>query len=1135
MTQIAASYYYQEILKQLLHVNLPIRERCRNAYLLFQEFLKEETSDAGVYLSGSFAKLHHLFENRKSSDELIYIGLNDYRVRMEQLSITDEAVLRADFPYDMLRFARFIAWRKEEAIPETLKERLPQLLPEVKRSKGRFLGNFRVVVLEKYEDHLLVYCINEGYEQKVRLKSLVDNNCDFSALLPLIAPNTNLNLVEVKWVEEAFEPTFIVLEPDFLIPVTTIAKCFVACGASAQYEVVNRLQPSFVNANILLGNFAGQMLDEELHGHQYAYVDSIRSFFTQNAVQCYTCSDFESESVRREFHKNAQIQQRNLRQMVQHQLHNDLHLDATSDILLEPTFFCELLGLQGRLDLLSLDFTTVVEQKSGKCDEWNHSAQLEHIIQLQLYRAILHFGHDIRFNDMQAYLLYSKYAPTEGLMRIETMMPYLRKAMEVRNEIVARELQFSTEGIGHYLEDFDVDSFTDGKAPSLWLKYKRPQLELFISTYRTASEVARSYFNRFHRFLSLERRLGMVGNQQRECSGFAAAWNATFEEKQEVGGIIAGLSLSVENGCQRNAQSAVESLCLQLPKVEGDFVIAPNFRVGDIVVLYSYESHRIPDMRKDIVFRATILELSAEEITLQLRAPQTNTAVFATRHGRNWAVEKDFMDSASSSLFKGLFAFLSGAKRRRNVLLSPQTASVDTTETLCIDHQDAERNAMVLKAKQARDFFLLVGPPGTGKTSFGLMSILREELASHPQTNVLLAAYTNRAVDEICSKLVKDGLEFLRVGNKHSCEPAFHEFLLENKVHQLPDVNQVDELIRGTRIIVGTVSSLSGMTELLCCKGFSLAIVDEASQLLEPHLLPLMMAGEGEHLAIDRFVLIGDHKQLPAVVQQTANDSRVQEEELLAIGLTDCRNSLFERLYNSVPKCCIHEFTKQGRMHPEVAAFANQQFYGGQLRDCGLQHQLETLASPRVVFYPCYPSAATHLLDGEDGVEQPGDEVLAGGISTVPSAKLNYDEAKLIVTLSEQTYQEVMQKKGEFDVDKELGIIVPYRHQIAMVRCLLQKSAHPLLAKVTIDTVERFQGSEKNTIIYGFTVSRPSQLSFLCDSQFQDAQGQVIDRKLNVALTRAREKTLLVGNPDVLNRVPLFAQLIAEVPQGTIE
>ena len=80
-----------------------------------------------------------------------------------------------------------------------------------------------------------------------------------------------------------------------------------------------------------------------------------------------------------------------------------------------------------------------------------------------------------------------------------------------------------------------------------------------------------------------------------------------------------------------------------------------------------------------------------------------------------------------------------------------------------------------------------------------------------------------------------------------------------------------------------------------------------------------------------------------------------------------------------------------------------------------------------------------------------------------------------------------------------------------MVRSLLQTSNHPLLANVTIDTVERFQGSEKNTIIYGFTVSRPSQLNFLCDSQYEDQHGQTIDRKLNVALTRARERTLLVG------------------------
>ena len=416
------------------------------------------------------------------------------------------------------------------------------------------------------------------------------------------------------------------------------------------------------------------------------------------------------------------------------------------------------------------------------------------------------------------------------------------------------------------------------------------------------------------------------------------------------------------------------------------------------------------------------------------------------------------------------------------------------------------------------------------------MSILREELASDADCNVLLAAYTNRAVDEICSKLVKDGLDFLRVGNKHNCDPEFHAYLLENKVSQLPDVSKVGELIKSTRIIVGTVASLSGMTALLIRKGFSLAIIDEASQLLEPHLLPLLMAGDSDELAIQRFVLIGDHKQLPAVVQQTSYDSCVQDEELQAIGLFDCRHSLFERLYYAVPKCCVHEFTKQGRMHPEVAHFANQQFYGGQLRDCGLEHQLLAIVQPRVVFYPCIPPIDDSLLLGNSlDVTQftsSSDEKILSGI---PSAKLNLYEARLIAYLAEETYQDVMRRKAEFNIDKELGVIVPYRHQIAMVRSLLQTSPHPLLANVTIDTVERFQGSEKNTIIYGFTVSRPSQLNFLCDSQYTDQHGQLIDRKLNVALTRARERTLLVGNPEILTQVPLFAQLIAEVPSMEID
>jgi superfamily I DNA and/or RNA helicase len=118
-------------------------------------------------------------------------------------------------------------------------------------------------------------------------------------------------------------------------------------------------------------------------------------------------------------------------------------------------------------------------------------------------------------------------------------------------------------------------------------------------------------------------------------------------------------------------------------------------------------------------------------------------------------------------------------------------------------------------------------------------------------------AYTNRAVDEIRSMLEEAGLA------------------------------------NDERILVGTTSMMQARPFLLSGRHFSLAIVDEASQVLEPGLIGLLSSDQ-----IDRFVLIGDHKQLPAVVQQNPEETRVEDPLLQAIGLSDCRQSLFQRLYN---------------------------------------------------------------------------------------------------------------------------------------------------------------------------------------------------------------------------------------------
>jgi superfamily I DNA and/or RNA helicase len=115
---------------------------------------------------------------------------------------------------------------------------------------------------------------------------------------------------------------------------------------------------------------------------------------------------------------------------------------------------------------------------------------------------------------------------------------------------------------------------------------------------------------------------------------------------------------------------------------------------------------------------------------------------------------------------------------------------------------------------------------------------------------------------------------------------------------------------------------------------------------------------------------------------------------------------------------------------------------------------------------------------------------------------------------------------NHFDTDKTVGVIVPYRSQIAAIRAELEKLGIAALLDISIDTVERFQGSQRDVIIYSFAVSHVYQLDFLTASTYTDEHGHVIDRKLNVALTRARKQMIMVGNAQILRNNALFRQLI---------
>jgi superfamily I DNA and/or RNA helicase len=356
-----------------------------------------------------------------------------------------------------------------------------------------------------------------------------------------------------------------------------------------------------------------------------------------------------------------------------------------------------------------------------------------------------------------------------------------------------------------------------------------------------------------------------------------------------------------------------------------------------------------------------------------------------------------------------------------------------------------------------------------------------------------LTAYTHRAVDEICSMLEENGQDYLRLGSEASCDPRFAHRLLSSAFSEKPKLSDIRQRLESVPIVVSTTLTLMTRPFLLSLKHFSLCIVDEASQILEPYIVGLLSSD-----SIDRFILIGDHKQLPAVVAQPDDDPR----------LHGCRLSLFERLLRQEREAGRTAFTgilqRQGRMHPDIAAFPNELFYQQeQLQPVPLSHQLE------------------ERLDYNESSEDALDDLLKQHrVLFLPAG----DESLTVADVLRRLYRQIGSE--HFNADKSIGVIVTYRHQITQIRREMAQLGLPQLENISIDTVERYQGSQRDVIIYSTGVQNEAELDFLTSNCFEES-GHTIDRKLNVAMTRARKQLIMIGNPDILRKNDIYAALLS--------
>lgn len=1130
--------------------DLPVRNKYSIIGKVFRRAVEAKLTRLNIKFAGFFPKVDYLIkENRTKINGRLAASVQDLRERIRHLTpgihissdqVASDMELKNHLVHDVAALCRFIGILYDTDIPEELKQKYPfvrQNNPEIRELTGD--KSIRVVI-NSWDDRYILATTPHGEEIKICYNDKDGSRpyMNRSYLKDILLRDEQLNLVRPTSRDDIIYPELIIFDPDYLIDVTSLASCFTEDEdhITPYTYFIHKLQPNVNSEAILLGNFAGQLLDEALYGVDSDIDKSWTSFVRKNILSVAT-TDFSNA-----FRGNAEIQKIHIRDAIKNLAQETGVYYDPENVILEPTFFFEMLGLQGRMDFLQKsDNRIVIEQKSGRAlnnpNDPRPIQSKKHYVQLLLYMAILHYNFGKKYSDMQAFLLYSKYQDSLLVLNVAPELSF--KALKLRNQIVWTELLMSRGG-SRILESLKPENVCPKQQGLFWERFTKPKLNAILDPIKNASYLEKDYYYRFLTFIINEQILSKIGNRTQEDSGFASAWNESLLERKNAGNIYDRLTIQKPD----DKESPITKVIFLFPKdVDND---TSNFREGDIVFFYPYDSKKEPLATEHFVFRGYIQKIDAGSIYVLLRHPQTSPKVFGTNF-KYWAIEHDYLESSYTSLYRGMQAFLTAPKTRRDLILLQRKPEVDMAVRLKGDYTNngnGKFNDLVLKVKQAKDLFLIIGPPGTGKTSYGLMDVLKEQLLEEG-SSVLLLSYTNRAVDEMCSKLVKEKIDFIRVGNELNCAESYRQFLISK---QLARYNQEEmrKVLESARVFCGTTTALLSNLSLLQMKSFDLAIVDEASQILEPQMVGLLSAQhifnrgaqKVSEVSIKKFVLIGDEKQLPAVVQQSVEESRVTEPDLLTIHLDNCRSSFFERLlkaYRSDDKDNAYSYMliRQGRMHRDIALFPNYAFYQNKLIPVPLDFQTEETSAPdncghgivnilksRRVAFISYPSQKKQT-DWEYEV----------------SDKVNRVEAEMIAAtvfkvwqLYQNDFNKDMDKKK--DKDNVLGIIVPYRNQISTVRKEMEKYPIPsdVLRQITIDTVERYQGSQREIIIYGFTVKKYYQMNFLTSNQYVDARsGAIIDRKLNVAITRAMKHLIMIGNSQILRENIVFYKLIRYV------
>ena len=552
---------------------------------------------------------------------------------------------------------------------------------------------------------------------------------------------------------------------------------------------------------------------------------------------------------------------------------------------------------------------------------------------------------------------------------------------------------------------------------------------------------------------------------------------------------------------------------------QGDEEIEHNFEFGKPVCFFSVGEK---DQIKYFSFTGTVSYVDGDRMVVSV---PDNGQLIDVQGAENVGVQLFFDETSYKMMFDALDRVIKAKGRLgylRDLFYSRQQAETFSFAPMHFPYLNRTQEEAVNKVLRAKDVAIVHGPPGTGKTTT-LVEAIYETLRRENQ--VLVCAQSNMAVDWISEKLVDRGINVLRIGNPTRVNDKMLSFTYERRFEAHPDYELLwairkairelrahrkrgDEKYhqklerlkeRATELEVRINAQLFGEARVIACtlvgsanrllegQKFGTLFIDEAAQALEAACwIPIRR--------VSRVILAGDHCQLPPTVKSFA---------ALKAGLG---KTLMERIVDNKPEV-VTLLKMQYRMNEEIMRFSSDWFYGNQVE-----------SAPEVKFRSILDLDIPMTWVDTSQFQLPENEESLFKEQFVGESfgRINKAEAELTL-MALETYFGKIGKQRILDERIDVGVISPYRAQVQYLRRLLKKKDFfkPYRHLISVNTVDGFQGQERDVILISLVrANDEGQIGFLRDL-----------RRMNVAITRARMKLIILGDASTMTRHPFYKKL----------